>query len=629
MRKGTWFILPGLLSLIVMVLVFSPKRSSAPSKTTTLSSLQEPILPQFLLHPGFELQVVASAPTIQQPACAAWDFQGRLWVAEKSTSLVRLAPDEKGEFKAKQHIMDVATPITGLLPTTGGMLVSARPHLWLVKVSGANGETAQKRDLSERVPEPNRPAAIGINLLAARDNWIYTAGGTYRFQPRGDQWLAEATQPRGFHDLTQDSAGHFYYSAESDPVRYDLSARETNITAKPAVFAGAQTNVSPPALVQPRSLLIYRGGALGVPAEGTAFVADSEKGLVRLIRLHRAAFSEGTFISSGYTNDCDFVQAKTPGFTPRQLTMGPDGALYIVDSGTSERRHGGAIYRVLHSSAKKEFPTLSEADLLNVDLLGHQNAWVRDAVQHSITWQNATNQAPKLKQSFRGSPNQILRLHALLALEGMSQVDVAFLKDLFDDANPSLAAEGIRLARAQLSSPARPALLNNLLKLAKQRGNFVNLQLEMFRLLALSPGPDTVPTVSELIARGVHGDAMTMAALAAARGQELSVIFQMISDPRCVGSSSHEKLMETLAMQLAQHGKSEEVTRLVGTALQKRDPPSNTAKAILTGAVKGLEQRASEKGRVTIPQEMWTTFDAADPAVRDFGQRLRMLTERR
>ena len=81
-------------------------------------------------------------------------------------------------------------------------------------------------------------------------------------------------------------------------------------------------------------------------------------------------------------------------------------------------------------------------------------------------------------------------------------------------------------------------------------------------------------------------------------------------------------------MELARSGRPEDVANVLRLGMVKREPSGNTGKAILTGVLRGLPERNHGKGRVTISQETWAMLNGADPAIRELGQRLKMLLER-
>src|SRR5688572_14044533 len=298
--------------------------------------------PVFKLHEGYQIELVAD--NLRAPVACAWDSEGALWVVEAKGRVLRAG---------KVFAEGLRAP-SGVLPGDDAVLVPDAPHLWLLREGG------KKTDLAERLP----PGAVGTNILWALDNWIYTAGGTYRFRPIGQAWINEPTYARGENALTQDSFGRFYYAAGRDPLRVDMFAA-TNVAISKMV-----------PLTAPRAALLYRGGALPLKPENTAFVCDPQMRLVRCLRLHRSSFARqltNAMLAEVADESGDFLTTPDPKFSPVHLTLGPDGGLYVVDGG------GGAIYKIFH----KAYP-LEKIRPIEVKDLSHPHAWWRDAAQRRL-----------------------------------------------------------------------------------------------------------------------------------------------------------------------------------------------------------------------------------------------------
>ena len=94
---------------------------------------------------------------------------------------------------------------------SNGVHVTDAPHLWLCRDTDGDRRIDEKIDLAGIVSADERTGAVGNSIFWALDNWVYTAGGTYRFRLVGGQWTAERTYARGQTGLTQDDSGRFYY----------------------------------------------------------------------------------------------------------------------------------------------------------------------------------------------------------------------------------------------------------------------------------------------------------------------------------------------------------------------------------------------------------------------------------
>src|SRR5207253_9743738 len=118
----------------------------------------------------------------------------------------------------------------------------------------------------------------------------------------------------------------------------------------------------------------------------------------------------------------EFLASSYERFRPVNLTLGPDGAIYVVDMHHGLLQHRayltpyarekylkreldkylmtGRIYRIVPDGAKLyPRPQLSKATSAElVDALAHPNGWWRDTAQRLLVERNDSGVAPKLKE---------------------------------------------------------------------------------------------------------------------------------------------------------------------------------------------------------------------------------------
>jgi mono/diheme cytochrome c family protein/glucose/arabinose dehydrogenase len=340
----------------------------------------EDALKSFKLQPGFQIQLVAAEPMVNEPVAIQFDPNGRLWVLEmqgfmptadgvgedQPVATISMLEDTNGDGR-----MDKRTEVvTGLvmprafLVLSDGILVAEPPRLWFYKfVSDAKvvgrlevtGDYAREAD--PKLGLRTNPEHAANSLMWALDNWIYSANYTWRFRRVNGEWKREATAFRGQWGLSQDDHGRLVYNSNSDQFRIDLSPsqylrRNPNFpNAAGANFDPIKNQFTFPVRVTPgvnrgyqRGMLrpdgtlekvtaacgpvIYRGENFPKEFYGNAFVCEPSANLVKRDILEEKS---GTFSGrQAYTN-AEFLASTDEWFRPVNACNAPDGALYLVD----------------------------------------------------------------------------------------------------------------------------------------------------------------------------------------------------------------------------------------------------------------------------------------------------------
>jgi putative membrane-bound dehydrogenase-like protein len=138
---------------------------------------------------GFEMQLVASEPQVQEPIVISYDENGLLYVAEylkfpwdgkkggEVNGRIRLLQDVDGNGhyeKSSVLVDDIAWP-TGICPWKGGVFVVAAPDLWYFKDTSGDGVADVKRKVYTGFGFTTEEGTAN-NLIWGLDNWIYGAG---------------------------------------------------------------------------------------------------------------------------------------------------------------------------------------------------------------------------------------------------------------------------------------------------------------------------------------------------------------------------------------------------------------------------------------------------------------------
>lgn len=169
---------------------------------------------------GFEMQMVASEPSVLEPVVISYDENGIMYAAEylkfpsyevegkRASGRIRRLTDRNGDghYEESTVFADGLEWPTGICPWKGGIFVVAAPDLWYLKDTNGDG-TADVRKKVFTGFGFNNEEGTANNLIWGLDNWIYGAGSNSGGQIKpADQPTARAVSLRGrdfrFHPAT-------------------------------------------------------------------------------------------------------------------------------------------------------------------------------------------------------------------------------------------------------------------------------------------------------------------------------------------------------------------------------------------------------------------------------------------
>lgn len=339
----------------------------------------EQALRSFVVAPGYQLELVACEPLIQDPVAFAFGPDGRLWVVEMrgfmpdldgtgedqpvGRVVVLRDRDGDGRYDESQVFLDQLVLPRALLLVGEGVLVGAPPELAFWRDTDGDGKADRKEviatDYGVRVdpkrPQFANPELAPNGLLWARDNWIYSAAYPKKFRYRNGGWQTAPTAFRGQWGLSQDEYGRFFHNSNADQLRVDLIPAE-DLLRNPHYprLAGAGVNAAVdqlvwPARVNPGINRGYRpenlrdgrlkqftaacapwvyGGDLLPDLRGDVFVAEPAANFVRRNLITSEA---GAVRAQNAYEGREFIASTDERFRPVNFSTGPDGALYLVD----------------------------------------------------------------------------------------------------------------------------------------------------------------------------------------------------------------------------------------------------------------------------------------------------------
>jgi putative membrane-bound dehydrogenase-like protein len=513
------------------------------TKTTGPPFSPKDALTTFRLAEGFRIELVAAEPEVGDPIAIAFDPQGRIYVVEmidypderKPGGRIRLLEDrdQDGRFETSSVFADGFHFPTGVMPWKDGILVAAAPDIFYV-VDTDGDHRADKRQVLISGFNPFNPQLRVNGLLYGIDNWIYGVypkvgpsrrnpeqfgkpgrplhfpdhpevppvdisplGTDFRFQP--DQLKIEPAAGNSQYGNTFNGRFHRFGLWNNNHIRHMvieskyLERNPHQTVASAMQFPSDHENQS---IVYPLTEFpiymhesqvgmftsacgnaAYTGGNFPAPYDDSYFVCEPIHNLVHSDLLKP---SGATYVAKRSVDGAEFLASTDGWFKPVFTTVGPDGALYIVDyyrkyiehpdyvpeslEGKFDLREGagrGRIYRILHSSSKAVArPRLKDASSAElVGQLSNPNLWWRTTAQRLLVERQDMAVIPQLEALARDTAMPQGRAHALWTLEGLGKLTAGLVEAGLADQSPLVREQAIRLSERVTSTAVRQKLL--------------------------------------------------------------------------------------------------------------------------------------------------------------------------
>jgi putative membrane-bound dehydrogenase-like protein len=335
-------------------------------------------------RPGFQVELVAAEPLIEDPVAFAWGPDGKLWVVEmrdyplgmdgkgKPGGRIVVLESTKGDGKYDKSTVfldDIPFP-TGVLPWRKGVIVTAAPDIFYAEDTDGDGKADKKVVLFTGFVPGNQQHRVNTPVWGL-DNWVYVAngdsGGRVRslktgetvnisgrdLRLRPDDGRLDAQTGQTQYGRNRDDWGNWFGNNNSNPMWHfvleDHYLRRNPHVAPPelrlpvSVTPGA-ARVYPISRTLPRfndpgaanhftsacSAIVYRDELFGPHFAGNTFVSEPVHNLV-----HREIMTrEGITFRSRRAPDeqeSEFLASTDNWFRPTMIQTGPDGALWIAD----------------------------------------------------------------------------------------------------------------------------------------------------------------------------------------------------------------------------------------------------------------------------------------------------------
>jgi putative membrane-bound dehydrogenase-like protein len=338
--------------------------------------------------PGFQVELAACEPVVEDPIAFDWDAHGRLFVVEmgdyptgeRGSGRVKLLEDadRDGRYERASLFLDGLSFPTGVTPYRDGVLVTCAPDIFFARDTDGDGVADEREVLYTGFVEGNPQHRVN-GLWWGLDGWYWGANGDsggeivstktgervdidgrdFRIHP--DSGRIEAVTGMTQFGRTRDDWGNWFGGNNSEPFRhYQLEERylaRTPLATLPeprvdvARVSGAAP-VFPLSRQEARfndlwaldrftsacSPMIYRDELLGTAYAGNIFVCEPVHNLVHREVLRRSGASFTSERASGEQRS-EFVASSDPWFRPTMVRAGPDGALWIADMARAVIEH--------------------------------------------------------------------------------------------------------------------------------------------------------------------------------------------------------------------------------------------------------------------------------------------------
>jgi glucose/arabinose dehydrogenase/mono/diheme cytochrome c family protein len=341
----------------------------------------EQALESFRLAPGFEIELVAAEPLVEDPVAMAWDEYGRLYVVEMRGympdaygtgseepvgQVVRLEDtDGDGQMDTSEVYLGALVNPRAVAVVNEGILIGEPPNLWLCEQPTRDALCTSKRSVGGYAhgKEAANVEHMENRLLPGIDNWLYNSKSNRRLRLSGDE-LQESFGPfRGQWGISKDDVGRLYYNNNSNWLLVDYfqgeDIIEPGVESYPAGIGVNLTDPSPVYSVRVNpgvnraylegtlrkdgrlnratgasGLVVYRGDQFPEQYRGHAFVPESAGNVVAQFALSETAVGveakQQTYADEQW-GQRDFLGSTDERFRPVDAANGPDGSLYVID----------------------------------------------------------------------------------------------------------------------------------------------------------------------------------------------------------------------------------------------------------------------------------------------------------
>jgi len=651
MHRRSW------LYLVAILAVMTGCRKSGPPFGV------EEALRTFKLEPGFHIEKFAAEPDVVSPVAMEFDEDGRMYVVENrgyplSTDnplgRVKLLEDtnKDGVPDRTTIFADKLLMPTGVMRWKKGILVTDAPNVWYFEDSNGDGKADVRKIVLTGFAVTNPQHTVN-NPVYGLDNWIYLAhegpataiifkdkfgdrGTDIRFPDkpdlpglkehnrnvrfRLDSYEIEALSGSSQYGDAFDEWGHHFTLNNSDHSRQEVIAARYLERNRDLPIPSAMQQISDhgaaakvfPITLHPRFEMLTEVGeftsACGLTRyRDTLFVAEPVHGLVHQDKL---VDSGATYSARRIHPNVEFLASTDSWFRPVNFTVGPDGALYVMDfyrmviehpewmstkAGKSkdltEGIDRGRIYRIVpDGTAASKPPALGSAP--NADLvreLANPNIWWRRTAQRLLVDRKAVDVAGALVEMAMQGAAPLGRLHALWTLDGLGKLEPAQIEKALSDSEAGVRENAVVLAESRLRNS--PALVRGLLGMVNDPSAKVRFQL--LCTLGAVASPEARAARDQLLARDIEDKWFQIAAMSTS-SEEAPRLYEKAITSATQETEGRVGFIRLAASAIGARKRPAEVQAVIEKVARSTQPAAEKGRvASLEGLAAGMRGRSS------------------------------------
>lgn len=615
---------------------------------------------------------------------------------EAGAGRIRLLQDTNGDGVIDNSVIfaDSILEVTSMLPWKGGLIATAAPHILYLKDTDGDLKADHKEVLFTGFFENNSEAQI-TSLRFGIDNWIYAAnngqagtvtykrkpeapalvmaGADFRFRLDKDKFELESGAAQ--FGQTIDDWGNRFITQNTLHIRQVVMPRRyltrngqippgnvlTNISdhdlemfqLTPPPYWRAERTARRQKQYKEQNLdrveyaedhftgssggTIYDGDAFPEEYYGNVFTGDVAGNLVHRDIIVPSKDSPALIAQRAPGEEsAEFLATTDSWFRPAGFTVGPDGALYVIDM---YRQHietplsipedlkadmdflagsdRGRIYRIApekFDAAREALPKLGDMSAEElVKLLEHPNRWWRLQAQRLLLERQDASVVTAVNGVFSAHKDPRTRLHALYVLEGLDALTASLVSKALKDEHPGVRKHGLILAERY------PELLPQVLEATKDPSVQVVLQA------TLSAGEFKGPKVAAALASVANAHAADPWLRMAVLSSEAGTSRQLLSALKGMGffsTTDKERLafLEDFSFMIGARNRALEINQHLALLRQAKLAKDEQWQVVgVKGLIKGLEKngQVSPDMKEKLKQIKVTTGSEAKDAIAD------------
>jgi putative membrane-bound dehydrogenase-like protein len=556
---------------------------------------------------------------------------------------------------------------TGVMPWKGGVLIANAPDIIYCEDTDGDGKADKQRTLYTGFNLANIQQLVN-SLQWGLDNWVYgcagSDGGTItsgekpamqpitlrsrgiRFHPETPGSL-EPTSGGGQYGLAPDEWGQWFTATNSQHLRHivlpdhylrrnpflavsavTLDIPDHNAACKvyrispfeswrvertkrrkegPDAKRFPTTELVPGGFITSAcSPIVYCADRFPKQYQGNTFVCDPANNLIHRDVLVPAG---ATFVAKRGDADCEFMASTDTWFRPVHLTLGPDGALYVLDFYREvietplslpedmkkklnlESRGRGRIWRIVPEgkyTARK--PALSKAKSAElVQHLADPNLWWRLTAQRLLVERQDRSVVKALEKLAHEAKFPPGRVHALWTLHGLKSLDSALIESALLDPVAGVREQALRMAEDRLASAA--SLRTAVVALTEDPSDRVRFQLAF--TLGEADAPELVAALARVARRSLDDPRWIQTAVLSSAAKVAPGLLEALSRDKEFTqgpTSAHLQLLTRLAALAATRPGDADLARTLKLlTIEGKKSPALWQVAVLQGLGQGLQ----------------------------------------